>query len=156
MALASKASTTPIPITATGTGTLSAKRCGSLDLNILLMRSPLSEGYAKPFRFLAYITTATNATTYITSPNTRSGPGRMSFDSVHNIVILTGAGVSAESGLATFRGSDGLWEGHRVEDVATPEAFRRDPALVHAFYNARRARLGSVKPNDAHKALARL
>ena len=61
---------------------------------------------------------------------------------VRNIVILTGAGISAESGLATFRGDDGLWEGHRVEDVATPEAFRRDPALVHQFYDARRARLG--------------
>jgi NAD-dependent deacetylase len=75
---------------------------------------------------------------------------------VQNIVILTGAGVSAESGLATFRGPDGLWEGHRVEDVATPEAFRRDPALVHQFYDARRARLGTVEPNAAHKALARL
>jgi len=80
----------------------------------------------------------------------------MSFDSVHNIVILTGAGVSAESGLATFRGSDGLWEGHRVEDVATPEAFRRDPALVHEFYDARRAKLGAVQPNEADRALARL
>jgi NAD-dependent deacetylase len=76
--------------------------------------------------------------------------------SISNIVILTGAGVSAESGLATFRGPDGLWEGHRVEDVATPEAFRRDPALVHAFYDARRARLEIAEPNAAHKALARL
>jgi NAD-dependent deacetylase len=75
---------------------------------------------------------------------------------VQNIVILTGAGISAESGLDTFRGVDGLWEGHRVEDVATPEAFRRDPALVHAFYNARRAQLDAVEPNAAHKALARL
>lgn len=75
---------------------------------------------------------------------------------VRNIVILTGAGVSAESGLATFRGPDGLWEGHRVEDVATPEAFARDPALVHAFYDARREKLGTVEPNAAHKALARL
>ena len=73
-----------------------------------------------------------------------------------NIVVLTGAGISADSGLATFRGPDGLWEGHRVEDVATPEAFRRDPALVHAFYDARRARLGEVQPNAAHEALARL
>lgn len=80
----------------------------------------------------------------------------MSRDGIHNIVILTGAGVSAESGLATFRGPDGLWEGHRVEDVCTPEAFRRDPALVHAFYDARRAKLGSVEPNKAHRALARL
>ena len=70
---------------------------------------------------------------------------------IRNIVILTGAGVSAESGLATFRGPDGLWEGHRVEDVATPEAFRRDPALVHAFYDARRAKLGTVEPNEAHR-----
>jgi NAD-dependent deacetylase len=77
-------------------------------------------------------------------------------DSIRNIVILTGAGVSAESGLATFRGPDGLWEGHRVEDVATPEAFARDPTLVHAFYDARRAKLDTVQPNDAHRALARL
>jgi NAD-dependent deacetylase len=75
---------------------------------------------------------------------------------IRNIVVLTGAGISAESGLATFRGADGLWEGHRVEDVATPEAFRRDPDLVHAFYDARRARLDEVEPNAAHRALARL
>ena len=75
---------------------------------------------------------------------------------MRNIVILTGAGVSAESGLATFRGPDGLWEGRRVEDVATPEAFARDAALVHAFYDERRARLDEVEPNDAHRALARL
>jgi len=75
---------------------------------------------------------------------------------IRNIVILTGAGVSAESGLATFRGPDGLWEGHRVEDVATPDAFARDPALVHKFYNARRAQLAEVEPNAAHRALARL
>jgi NAD-dependent deacetylase len=73
-----------------------------------------------------------------------------------NIVILTGAGVSAESGVATFRGPDGLWEGHRVEDVCTPESFLRDPALVHAFYDARRAKLATVEPNAAHVALARL
>jgi len=75
---------------------------------------------------------------------------------IRNIVILTGAGVSAESGLATFRGPDGLWEGHRVEDVCTPEAFARDPEVVHAFYDARRAKLGTVEPNAAHLALARL
>lgn len=73
-----------------------------------------------------------------------------------NIVILTGAGISVDSGLATFRGTDGLWEGHRVEDVATPEAYARDPALVHQFYDARRARLSEVEPNAAHVALARL
>ena len=75
---------------------------------------------------------------------------------VRNIVVLTGAGISAESGLSTFRGPDGLWEGHRVEDVATPEAFARDPELVHAFYNARRAKLAEIEPNAAHRALARL
>ena len=80
----------------------------------------------------------------------------MTRDGIRNIVILTGAGISAESGLATFRAADGLWEGHRVEDVATPEAYRRDPKLVHKFYDARRARLGEVEPNAAHKALARL
>jgi NAD-dependent deacetylase len=75
---------------------------------------------------------------------------------VRSIVILTGAGISAESGLATFRGADGLWEGHRVEDVATPEAYARDPGLVHAFYDARRSRLAEVEPNAADCALARL
>jgi NAD-dependent deacetylase len=75
---------------------------------------------------------------------------------IRNIVILTGAGISAESGLKTFRGSDGLWEGHRVEDVATPEAYARDPELVHQFYDARRSRLSEVEPNAAHEALARL
>jgi len=80
----------------------------------------------------------------------------VNFTDVRNIVVLTGAGISAESGLATFRGADGLWEGHRVEDVATPEAYRRNPALVHQFYDARRARLNTVEPNSAHLALARL
>jgi len=76
--------------------------------------------------------------------------------SIRNIVILTGAGISAESGIPTFRAADGLWEGHRVEDVATPEAYARDLALVQAFYDARRAYLGEVTPNAAHLALARL
>ncbi|MBI0474195.1 NAD-dependent deacylase [Sphingomonas sp. MA1305] len=75
---------------------------------------------------------------------------------IRNIVILTGAGVSAESGIATFRGPGGLWEGHRVEDVCTPEALARDPALVHRFYDLRRAALRDVRPNAAHTALARL
>ena len=75
-----------------------------------------------------------------------------------NIVILTGAGISAESGIQTFRGSDGLWCGHRIEDVATPEAFMRNPALVHQFYNERRQGLlnDDVHPNPAHKALSDL
>jgi NAD-dependent deacetylase len=75
---------------------------------------------------------------------------------IESIVVLTGAGISAESGLATFRGQDGLWEGHRVEEVATPQAFVRDPDLVHTFYDQRRARLREVEPNAAHRALARL
>jgi NAD-dependent deacetylase len=69
------------------------------------------------------------------------------------VAVLTGAGVSAESGVATFRGAGGLWEGHRVEDVATPFAFERDPTLVWSFYNARRAGLRSVRPNPGHAAL---
>jgi NAD-dependent deacetylase len=73
-----------------------------------------------------------------------------------NIVILTGAGISAESGLLTFRDNNGLWCNHRIEDVATPEAFARDPKLVHEFYNMRRAQLKDVVPNAAHKALAKL
>ncbi|TPG43524.1 NAD-dependent deacylase [Sphingomonas koreensis] len=73
-----------------------------------------------------------------------------------NIVVLTGAGISAESGLATFRGPGGLWEGSRVEDVCTPEALARQPATVHRFYDERRAALAEVEPNAAHDALARL
>jgi NAD-dependent deacetylase len=75
---------------------------------------------------------------------------------IRNIVVLTGAGISAESGIATFRGPGGLWEGHRVEDVCTPQALARDPALVHRFYDLRRAALADVVPNAAHDALARL
>lgn len=70
--------------------------------------------------------------------------------------VLTGAGVSAESGLATFRGAGGLWEGHHVEDVATPQAFARDPGLVWRFYHARRAGLVKARPNPGHAALAAL
>lgn len=72
------------------------------------------------------------------------------------LVVLSGAGISAESGLKTFRDSNGLWENHRVEDVATHEAFRRNPELVMHFYNLRRAQLQEVEPNDAHKILAAL
>lgn len=75
---------------------------------------------------------------------------------IRNIVVLTGAGISAESGLNTFRGPGGLWEGHRVEDICTPEALARNRALVLDFYDQRRAALGTVKPNAAHAALARL
>ena len=77
-------------------------------------------------------------------------------DKAKTIAVLTGAGVSAESGVPTFRASDGLWEGHRIEDVATPEGFRRDPALVWQFYNARRANVKLVEPNPGHFALAKL
>lgn len=73
-----------------------------------------------------------------------------------NLVILTGAGISAESGVPTFRASDGLWEGHRIEEVATPEGFHTNPALVQNFYNLRRQALAQVQPNAAHRALAKL
>jgi len=73
-----------------------------------------------------------------------------------NLVVLTGAGISAESGISTFRDGNGLWENHRIEDVATPQAYARNPELVHKFYNARRAQLPLVAPNAAHTALAEL
>lgn len=72
------------------------------------------------------------------------------------LVILTGAGMSAESGISTFRDSGSLWEQHRIEDVATPEAWIRDPALVHRFYNLRRKQLTEVEPNDGHFGLVEL
>jgi NAD-dependent deacetylase len=75
---------------------------------------------------------------------------------LRKIVVLTGAGISAESGIDTFRDAGGLWEQHKVEDVATPEGFARDPDLVLGFYDIRREALAKVEPNDAHRALARL
>ncbi len=72
------------------------------------------------------------------------------------LVVLTGAGMSAESGLKTFRDSDGLWEGYNIEDVATPQAWRKNPGLVQAFYNERRKNVLEAKPNAAHFALAAL
>ena len=77
-------------------------------------------------------------------------------EGIRNIVILTGAGISGESGLRTFRADDGLWEDHRVEDVATPQAFHRDPELVQRFYDERRKNIATAQPNAAHTALARL
>ncbi|KLE34810.1 NAD-dependent deacylase [Aurantiacibacter luteus] len=75
---------------------------------------------------------------------------------IRNIVILTGAGISAESGIRTFRADDGLWEDHPVEQVATPEGFARDPGLVQRFYDQRRADIRAARPNAAHLALGRL
>ena len=75
---------------------------------------------------------------------------------MQKIVVLTGAGMSAESGISTFRDSDGLWEKHRIEDVATPEAWQHNPELVHEFYNQRRKQLLTVVPNSGHLALADL
>ena len=75
---------------------------------------------------------------------------------IRSIVILTGAGISAESGLRTFRAEDGLWEDHPVEEVATPEGFARDPDLVQRFYDERRAQVLAAQPNAAHEALGRL
>jgi NAD-dependent deacetylase len=90
---------------------------------------------------------------YSRNPDTLPFPP---LDRKQNLVILTGAGVSAESGLRTFRDSGGLWEDHRVEDVATPQGFQRNPQLVQRFYNLRRQQLTEARPNAAHLALARL
>ena len=75
---------------------------------------------------------------------------------MNNIVVFTGAGISAESGLSTFRDSDGLWEKYKIEDIATPEAFEKNPSLVLDFYNIRRKQLLNSQPNDAHLALNKL
>ena len=75
---------------------------------------------------------------------------------MQKLVVLTGAGISAESGISTFRDSGGLWEGHDVNQVATPEGFAADPALVLDFYNQRRRQLSQVEPNEAHRLLAHL
>ncbi len=80
----------------------------------------------------------------------------MMFTAEDRVFVLTGAGISAESGLATFRGSGGLWNGYRVEEVATPEAWEADPALVWNFYSMRRRDARQALPNDGHRALARL
>ena len=81
---------------------------------------------------------------------------RISIHENDHVFVLTGAGISAESGLPTFRASDGLWAGYRIEDVCTPDAWRRDPAGVWAFYSARRAQGEKAQPNPAHMALAEL
>jgi NAD-dependent deacetylase len=80
----------------------------------------------------------------------------ISISASDRLFVLTGAGISAESGLPTFRASDGLWAGHRIEDVCTPEAWHRNPALVWEFYSARRASAQAARPNPAHIALAQL
>ena len=83
-------------------------------------------------------------------------PAIFYFYSMKHVVVLTGAGISAESGLKTFRDSDGLWEGYDIADVATPEAWERNPTLVQQFYNERRKTVMEAKPNAAHIALAKL
>jgi NAD-dependent deacetylase len=82
--------------------------------------------------------------------------GRLDFSMKKRITILSGAGISAESGISTFRDSDGLWEQHRIEDVATPQAWQRNPKLVLEFYNLRRKQLMEVEPNAAHAAITQL
>ncbi len=73
-----------------------------------------------------------------------------------SLIVFSGAGLSAESGIKTFRDADGLWENYRIEDVATPEGFKRNPEAVHSFYNLRRRELKNVRPDQAHEAIARL
>src|SRR5260370_10755833 len=82
--------------------------------------------------------------------------GEIKIGPIDRVFVLTGAGISAESGLATCRASDGLWAGHRVEDVCTPEALELNPALVWQFYSERRSQGANAEPNPAHLALAEL
>ena len=90
------------------------------------------------------------------SEGLRLGMSPLAISAEDRVFVLTGAGISAESGLPTFRASDGLWEGHRIEDVCTPEALARNPALVWEFYSMRRAAAQQAKPNASHFALAQL
>ena len=92
---------------------------------------------------------------YIARETIKRSAGRYS-NMMEKIVVLTGAGISAESGISTFRDSDGLWEHYRVEDVATHEAYERNPELVLDFYNQRRRQLFAAQPNEAHRQLVRL
>jgi len=93
----------------------------------------------------------------MTSPKTNSSvPAKIVIGEEDRVFVLTGAGISAESGLATFRASDGLWSGHRVEQVASPEGWEDDPALVWRFYSQRRKDAAAATPNPAHNALAEL
>ena len=87
---------------------------------------------------------------------TRPAPEKILIGEEDRVFVLTGAGISAESGLATFRASDGLWSGHRVEDVASPEGWEADPGLVWRFYSQRRKDAGAAAPNAAHRAIADL
>ena len=91
-------------------------------------------------------------------PLTKIGPGRqfepLRIEPGQRVFVLTGAGISAESGVPTFRDANGLWEQHRVEDVATPEGFERDPRLVWRFYSERRKKAQTVQPNPAHRLIA--
>src|SRR5512141_450882 len=111
-------------------------------------------------KILACGRTSRNSLSRRMVPLPKIGPGK-DFASVQvrpgeRVFVLTGAGISAESGVATFRDAGGLWEQHRIEDVATPEGFARDPRLVWRFYSERRRQAGSVQANPAHLALARL
>jgi len=97
-----------------------------------------------------------DSNTYINNNGSNNGSNITVISAYQHIVVLTGAGISAESGIKTFRASDGLWENHRIEDVATPEGFVQNPALVYEFYNKRRLHLlePDIRPNRAHTALA--
>ncbi len=92
----------------------------------------------------------------VTDPDRAIGEARRLLESAESTLVLTGAGVSAESGVPTFRGPDGLWKSHRPEQLATPQAFRADPRLVWEWYGWRRERVAACRPNAAHEALARL
>jgi NAD-dependent protein deacetylase/lipoamidase len=90
------------------------------------------------------------------APGSKLGIARERIAAARSLTVLTGAGISADSGVPTFRGTDGLWRNYRAEDLATPEAFERDPGLVWEWYNWRREVLATKKPNEAHLALAEL
>src|SRR6266568_5463857 len=116
-------------------------------------RRPISKAARQPARFCSNLEKQGTGTGCQAFAKTMM---KISIASTDRVFVLTGAGISAESGLPTFRASDGLWAGHRIEEVCTPEALETDPWLVWQFYSMRRADCAKVQPNPAHIALAEL
>src|SRR3954471_1322740 len=130
------------------------------DLTYILRESSRRSSATAMRKILACGRAARNSLSKDMVPLPKIGPGqefpKLQVGPRGRVFVLTGAGISAESGVKTFRDGGGLWEEHRLEDVATPEGFARDPQLVWRFYSERRRQVGSVRPNPAHLALARL
>src|SRR3954462_13054351 len=130
------------------------------DLTYILRESSRRSSATAMRKILACGRAARNSLSKDMVPLPKIGPGqefpKLQLGPRGRVFVLTGAGISAESGVKTFRDAGGLWEEHRIEDVASPEGFRRDPLLVWRFYSLRRAQAKSVEPNAGHRALVEL